>query len=259
MDLGIAGRTAVVCASTQGLGRACAVELARAGCTVGVNGRSEDSTRAAAADIAADTGATVVPVAGDLGDHAVQDALLSAAGEVDILVNNNGGPPFRDFREVDQDALFAGVRANMATPIRLVQLVVDGMVERRFGRIVNITSGSVKMPLAGLDLSSGARAGLTGFLAGVARSVAHANVTINFLLPGSFDTRRLRSGQEAAAANAGVSPEVVADGQRASIPARRFGEPAEFGAACAYLCSAQAGFVTGQSLLIDGGAYPGVL
>ncbi|MEV4602006.1 SDR family NAD(P)-dependent oxidoreductase [Amycolatopsis sp. NPDC049253] len=259
MDLGIAGRTAVVCASTQGLGRACAVELARAGCTVVVNGRSEDSTRAAAGEVAAETGATVVPVAGDLGDHAVQAALLSAAGPVDILVNNNGGPPFRDFREVDEEALFAGVRANMATPIRLVQQVVDGMVARRFGRIVNITSGSVKMPLAGLDLSSGARAGLTGFLAGVARSVAHANVTINFLLPGSFDTRRLRSGQEAAAANAGVTPEVVADGQRASIPARRFGEPAEFGAACAYLCSAQAGFVTGQSLLIDGGAYPGVL
>ncbi|MGW4485239.1 SDR family NAD(P)-dependent oxidoreductase [Amycolatopsis sp. NPDC004368] len=259
MDLGIAGRTAVVCASTQGLGRACATELARAGCTVVVNGRSPESTSAAAAEIAEETGGTVMPVAGDLGDHAVQDALLTAAGPVDILVNNNGGPPFRDFREVDEEALYAGVHANMATPIRLVQQVVDGMVERRFGRIVNITSGSVKMPLAGLDLSSGARAGLTGFLAGVARSVAHANVTINFLLPGSFDTRRLRSGQETAAANAGVSPETIADRQRAAIPAGRFGEPAEFGAACAYLCSAQAGFVTGQSLLIDGGVFPGVL
>ncbi|QRP49269.1 SDR family oxidoreductase [Amycolatopsis sp. FDAARGOS 1241] len=259
MDLGIAGRTAVVCASTLGLGRACATELARAGCTVVVNGRSAESTRAAAEEIAAETGATVVPVAGNVDDHPVQDALLAAAGDVDILVNNNGGPPFRDFREVDEEALLAGVRANMATPIRLVQRVVDGMVARRFGRIVNITSGSVKMPLAGLDLSSGARAGLTGFLAGVARSVAHANVTINFLLPGSFDTRRLRSGQEAAAAGAGVTPHAIADRQRAAIPAGRFGEPAEFGAACAYLCSAQAGFLTGQSLLIDGGAYPGVL
>ncbi|WP_326836228.1 SDR family oxidoreductase [Amycolatopsis rhabdoformis] len=259
MDLGIAGRTAVVCASTQGLGRACATELARAGCTVVINGRSVESTRTAAEEIAAETGAKVVPVAGDVGDHAVQDALLTAAGPVDILVNNNGGPPLRDFREVDEDALLAGVRANMATPVRLVQLVVDGMVERRFGRIVNITSGSVKMPLAGLDLSSGARAGLTGFLAGVARSVAHANVTINFLLPGSFATNRLRSGQAALAAKTGAAPEDIADRQRAGIPAGRFGEPAEFGAACAYLCSAQAGFVTGQSLLIDGGAFPGVL
>jgi 3-oxoacyl-[acyl-carrier protein] reductase len=259
MDLGLAGRTAVVCASTQGLGRACAVELARAGCTVVVNGRTESSTAQAAEEIAASTGAAVVAVAADLDTRAGQDALLAATGPVDILVNNNAGPPFRDFREVDEVALLAGVKANMATPIRLVQLVVDGMVERRFGRIVNITSGSVKMPLAGLDLSSGARAGLTGFLAGVARSVVHANVTINFLLPGSFDTRRQRASQSAAAQAQGLSMDEAADQARAGIPARRFGDPAEFGAACAFLCSAQAGFITGQSLLIDGGAYPGVL
>jgi 3-oxoacyl-[acyl-carrier protein] reductase len=259
MDLGLAGRTAVVCASTQGLGRACAVELARAGCTVVVNGRTESSTAQAAEEISGLTGAAVVAVAADLDTRAGQDALLAATGPVDILVNNNAGPPFRDFREVDEEALLAGVKANMATPIRLVQLVVDGMVERRFGRIVNITSGSVKMPLAGLDLSSGARAGLTGFLAGVARSVVHANVTINFLLPGSFDTRRQRASQSAAAQTQGLSMDEAADQARAGIPARRFGDPAEFGAACAFLCSAQAGFITGQSLLIDGGAYPGVL
>ena len=259
MDLGLTGRTAVVCASTRGLGRACATELARAGCTVVVNGRSVASTARAAAEIAAETGATVVPVAGDLDDESAQDRLLAAVDQVDVLVNNNGGPPLRDFREIDREALLAGVVSNMATPIRLVQGVVDGMVERRFGRIVNITSSSVKLPLAGLDLSSGARIGLTGFLAGVARSVAHANVTVNFLLPGQFATDRLRSVQERAAREQGISVEEAAAAGRARIPAGRAGDPAEFGAACAFLCSAQAGFITGQSLLIDGGAYPGVL
>jgi 3-oxoacyl-[acyl-carrier protein] reductase len=259
VDLGLSGKAAVVCASSRGLGRACATELARAGCTVVVNGRDRSSTERAAEEIRAETGGEVVAVAADLGTREGQDRLLAAVPQIDILVNNNGGPPYRDFREVDHDALIAGVTANMATPIRLAQSVVDGMVERRFGRIVNITSASVKMPLAGLDLSSGARAGLTGFLAGVARAVAHANVTINFLLPGSFDTRRLRSGQEAVAENLGLSREEVAEGARAAIPAKRFGDPAEFGAACAFLCSAQAGFITGQSILIDGGAYPGIL
>ncbi|MCO1656223.1 SDR family oxidoreductase [Pseudonocardia humida] len=259
MDLGLTGRTAVVCASTRGLGRACATELARAGCTVVVNGRTAATVDEVAAEIAAATGARTVPVAADLDTPEGQDRLLGAVEQVDILVNNNGGPPLRDFREIDHDALMAGVTANMATPIRLVQGVVDGMVERRFGRIVNITSGSVKSPIAGLDLSSGARAGLTGFLAGVARSVAHANVTINFLLPGAFDTDRLRSAQARGAREQGVSIEEAAERARARIPARRFGEPAEFGAACAFLCSAQAGFITGQSLLIDGGSFPGVL
>ena len=259
MDLGIAGRTAVVCASTRGLGRACAEELARAGATVVVNGREQASAEKAAAEIAADTGATTVPVGADVGTAEGRATLLAAVSTVDILVNNNGGPPLRDFREVDHDALLAGVEANMAAPIALVQSVVDGMAERRFGRIVNITSGSVKMPLAGLDLSSGARAGLTGFLAGVARSVAHAGVTINFLLPGSFDTDRLRSSQQVAAEQSGRSLADIAADRRSTIPAGRFGTPAEFGAACAFLCSAQAGFITGQSLLLDGGAFPGVI
>ena len=259
MDLGLGGRTAVVCASSQGLGRACATELARAGCTVVVNGRDAAKLERTAAEIRAETGAEVIPVAVDLDTPDGPERLVAAVPAVDILVNNNGGPPPRDFREVDEEALIAGVRANMAVPIRLVQLVVDGMVERRFGRIVNITSGSVKQPLPGLDLSSGARVGLTGFLAGVARTVAHANVTINFLLPGSFDTERMKSIQEGAARQRGVPVDVIAEHTLAGIPAGRFGTPAELGAACAFLCAAGSGFITGQSLLLDGGAYPGIL
>ena len=257
MDLGISGRTAVVCASTRGLGRACATELARAGCTVAINGRDPGTVERVATEIAAETGADTVAVAADLNAPDGPDRLLAAVGEVDILVNNNGGPPLRDFREIDHAGLLAGVEANMLTPIRLVQAVVDGMVERRFGRIVNITSGSVKAPMAGLDLSSGARAGLTGFLAGVARSVAHANVTINFLLPGAFATDRMVANNEAGAQRSGRTVEEVAEQSRKRIPARRFGDPAEFGAACGFLCSAQAGYITGQNILIDGGAYPG--
>jgi 3-oxoacyl-[acyl-carrier protein] reductase len=259
MDLGLEGRYAIVCASSAGLGKACAVELARAGCTVVINGRDAGRLEAAAADIRAETGATVIPIIGDIGLAETQDALISAVPQVDIMVNNNGGPPFRDFREVNRVAMLEGVSANMVTPIELIQRVIDGMVERCFGRIVNITSGSVKMPLSGLDLSSGARLGLTGFLAGVARSVAHANVTINFLLPGSFDTDRQASGLTRKAEQQGVEMATIRAQSEATIPAKRFGEPAEFGAACAFLCSAQAGFITGQSLLIDGGAFPGVL
>jgi 3-oxoacyl-[acyl-carrier protein] reductase len=259
MDLGLIGRSAIVCASSQGLGRACALELARAGCRVVINGRDAERLARVADELATVTGAEIIAVAADVGTVEGRAALLAAAPAPDVLVNNNAGPPFRDFRNVDAGALRDGVNANMATPIALVQGVVDGMVERRFGRIVNITSGSVKMPMSGLDLSSGSRAGLTGFLAGVARSVAHANVTINFLLPGAFDTARLRSNTEAAAERQGASPDQVAERRRAEIPAGRFGEPAEFGAACAFLCSAQAGYITGQSLLIDGGEFPGIL
>jgi 3-oxoacyl-[acyl-carrier protein] reductase len=259
MELGLQGRTAIVCASSRGLGRACAVELARAGCRVVINGRDADRLARAADELVAETGAEIAHVAGDIGTAATRAALLEAAPAPDVLVTNNAGPPLRGFREVDAEALHAGVDANMATPIALVQAVVDGMIERRFGRIVNITSGSVKMPMSGLDLSSGARAGLTGFLAGVARSVAHANVTINFLLPGAFDTARLRSNNESAAQRLGATVDEVAEHRRGEIPARRFGDPAEFGAACAFLCSAHAGYITGQSLLIDGGAFPGIL
>jgi 3-oxoacyl-[acyl-carrier protein] reductase len=259
MDLGIKGRTALVCASSQGLGRGCAEALAAAGARVIVNGRDEARLRRTADEIAAATGAELIPVAADVGTDAGRQALLDAAGEVDILVNNNGGPPAADFREIDHDRLIAGVEANMITPILLAQAVIDGMVARRFGRIVNITSGSVKMPIAGLDLSSGARLGLTGFLAGVARQVAYANVTINGLLPGSFDTARGTSVDERRAARTGVSIDEARAQRIAAIPAKRLGEPTEFGAACAFLCSAHAGFITGQNLLMDGGAFPGLL
>mgnify|MGYP001951992837 FL=1 len=199
-------------------------------------------------------------VAGNLDDAGLRAELVAAAGgQVDILVNNNGGPPLRDFRQVDEAAMLAGLQANMIAPVDLVQRVIDGMVERRFGRIVNITSASVKMPLPMLDLSSGARAGLTGFLGGVARQVAGANVTINFLLPGAFDTDRLNGSMERESAARGVDKAQLADERRKSIPAGRFGTPEEFGTACAFLCSAQAGYITGQSLLIDGGTYPGIV
>jgi len=259
VNLGLAGRTATVCASSRGLGRACATELARAGCRVVINGRDPATLATVADELTAETGAEILPVAADVSTVEGRAALLAVAPDPDVLVTNNGGPPLRDFRAVDHEALLAGVNANMASPIALVQAVVDGMVQRRFGRIVNITSGSVKMPMAGLDLSSGARAGLTGFLAGVARSVAHANVTINFLLPGSFDTHRLRSNTEAAAQRLGVTVDELADQRALDIPAGRFGDPVEFGAACAFLCSAHAGYITGQSILIDGGAFPGIL
>lgn len=260
MDLGIAGKRAVVCASSAGLGRACAEELARAGAIVVLNGRRADALEATAQSIRDETGADVRTVTGSVADVDVQEALIAAAdGAVDILVNNNGGPPFRDFAAVDDDAIREGVENNMVTPIALVRRVLDGMVERRFGRIVNITSASVKTPLAGLDVSSGARAGLTGFLAGIAREVAHANVTINFLLPGSFDTDRLQSGQTLSAEASGRTVAEVRETAAATIPAQRFGFPVEFGAACAFLASDRAGYITGQSLLIDGGAYRGIL
>src|SRR5215469_11513622 len=257
MDLGIAGRKAIVCASSRGLGRACAFALAQAGCEVVINGRDGKTLDATAAELRQATGAKVTPAVGDVATPAGQAALLGACPEPDILVNNNGGPPFRDFRELTRQHIIDGVIANMVVAIELIQKVIDPMRAKKFGRIVNITSGSVKMPLSGLDLSSGARAGLTAFLAGVARSVAGANVTINFLLPGSFDTDRLRSNLQSSAKARGVEIDALAKERAAAIPAKRFGDPAEFGAACAFLCSAQAAYTTGQNLLIDGGVYPG--
>jgi 3-oxoacyl-[acyl-carrier protein] reductase len=259
MDLGIAGRNALVCASSKGLGRACAVELAHAGARVAINGRDADLLARVRDEIAEETGAEVIAVPGDMSTPAGRAALLAAFDQVDILVNNNGGPPPRDFRKVDHAGMLAGLEANMIAPVQLIQAVIDGMIGRRFGRIVNITSGSVKMPMAGLDLSSGARAGLTGFLAGVARQVAHANVTINNLLPGAFDTDRIAAFVAAAAKQTGRDPAEIRAERERGIPAKRLGAPHEFGAACAFLCSAQAGYITGQSLLIDGGAFPGIL
>ena len=259
MDLGLEGRRAIVCASSRGLGRACAEALAAAGATVVLNGRDADALADTAAAIRA-TGAAVETVAGDVADADVQAALVDAAGGApDILVNNNGGPPLRDFRQLDGDAIHAGLDANMVVPIAMVQRVIDGMTARGWGRIVCVTSASIKTPSAGLDLSSGARLGLTGFLAGVARQVAPKGVTINFLCPGLFATHRLDGVMGAMGAAQGITRDEAERRSIERIPARRFGDPAEFGAACAFLCSRHAGFITGQSLLIDGGSYPGVL
>jgi len=255
MDLGISGRKAIVCASSRGLGLGCARALAEAGCTVVINGRDEKRLNEAAAELSR-TGAKIIPVAADVAKPEGQKALFAACPEPDILVNNNAGPPFRDFRELTREQILDGVIANMVVAIELIQKAIDPMVAKKFGRIVNITSGSVKMPIAGLDLSSGARAGLTAFLAGVARSVAASNVTINFILPGTFETDRLQSNIENTAKKMNIPVEQARQNRINTVPAKRFGSADEFGAACAFLCSSQAGYITGQNLLIDGGVFP---
>jgi 3-oxoacyl-[acyl-carrier protein] reductase len=257
VDLGLQGKKAIVCASSQGLGRACALALAEAGVSLVINGRDPVKLDLVAEEIRQATGVKVTPVTADITTTDGQAALLAACPEPDILVNNNGGPPFRDFRTLERQALLDGVTMNMVTPIELIQKVLDPMVERGFGRIVNITSVSVKMPVAGLDLSSGARAGLTAFVSGIARTVVDKNVTINNLLPGYFDTGRLRAGFAASAARAGSSADEVAAEWQETVPAKRFGEVSELGHVCAFLCSARAGYITGQNILVDGGLFPG--
>ncbi len=259
MDLGIKGRKAIVCASSRGLGRGCALALAQAGVDLVINGRDRAALEQTAAEIRQSTGVKVTPVAGDIATREGQAAVLAVCPDPDILVNNNGGPPYRDFRELDRPAILQGVTMNMVTPIELIQKVIDQMAARGFGRIVNITSVSVRMPVAGLDLSSAARAGLTAFVAGVARTVADRGVTINNLLPGYFDTDRMRSGLAARAQRSGTEEDAVAAQRLAQIPARRFGTPAEFGQTCAFLCSMHAGYITGQSILLDGGVFPGTM
>jgi 3-oxoacyl-[acyl-carrier protein] reductase len=257
MDLGIAGRKAIVCASSRGLGRGCAHRLAEAGCEVVINGLDKDRLAATVDELRKATGAKIIPVVADVASPEGQKALFAACPEPDILVNNNAGPPFRDFRELDRQKMIDGVVGNMIVAIELIQKAIDPMVAKKFGRIVNITSGSVKMPLVGLDLSSGARAGLTAFLAGVARSVAASNVTINFMLPGIFDTDRFRSNVQATSQKRGLSYDAALAQNIESVPAKRLGTADEFGATCAFLCSAQAGYITGQNFLIDGGRFPG--
>jgi len=256
MDLGIRGRTAIVCASSQGLGKACARALAEAGVSLVINGRNPTLLDQTADEIRQATGVDVTPVIADVSTEEGQAALLAACPSPDILINNNGGPPYRDFRELDRRAMLAGLTMNMVTPIELIQKVLDAMATRGFGRIVNITSISVKMPLAGLDLSSGARAGLTAFVAGIARKVAANNITINNLLPGNFDTQRLRNGFLAASKQTGKPEAEMAALARQEIPAKRFGTPTEFGQTCAFLCSVHAAYITGQNVLLDGGLYP---
>ncbi len=255
MDLGLKGRKAIVCASSKGLGRACAEALAEAGCDLVLNGRNEETLATTAEAIRKTFGVKVDAVVADVSTAEGQAKLLAACPAPDILVNNNGGPAFKDFRLLDRDAILQGVAQNMVTPIELIKAVIDGMVERRFGRIVNITSTSVYAPIPGLDLSSGARAGLTAFLAGVARTVAASNVTINNILPGAFDTDRLRNGFAFSAQKNGTTADAEAAKRASAIPAGRIGQPKEFGQACAFLCSEHSGFITGQNLVIDGGAY----
>jgi 3-oxoacyl-[acyl-carrier protein] reductase len=257
MDLGIAGRKALVCAASMGLGRGCAQALADAGCDVTIVARTEDALRRAAGEIGARAGRRVQFVACDITTPVGRAAALAACPQPDILVNNAGGPPPGDFHDWDRDAWIRALDANMLTPIELIKATVDGMIERRFGRIVNITSAAVKAPIDILGLSNGARSGLTGFVAGVARKVARHNVTINNLLPGPFDTHRLRATLEGRAKAAGKSFDDVYAAGREANPAGRYGTSDEFGAACAFLCSAHAGFIVGQNLLLDGGAYPG--
>ncbi len=259
MDLGLRGRWALVCAASKGLGRGCALALAGEGVNLVLNARGADALSATAAE-ARQRGVEVLEVAGDVTLDAVREALLCAVPQLDIVVTNAGGPPPGDFRDWDDIAWQQALRANMLTPIALIKAVVDGMAERGFGRIVNITSGAVKAPIDVLGLSNGARAGLTGFVAGVARDprLAARNVTINNLLPGAFDTARLQTTFAAAAAKQGRSVDEVRAARAAAIPARRLGRAEEFGAFCAFVCSQQAGYLTGQNLLLDGGSFPGV-
>ncbi|MFZ5557105.1 MAG: SDR family oxidoreductase [Pseudomonadota bacterium] len=257
MDLGLKGKKALVCASSRGLGRACALSLARDGAAVTLVARTEAVLEAAAQAIRDQTGAEVTPVAADITTADGRRAALAACPEPDILINNAGGPPPGDFHDWTREDWIKALDANMLTPIELIKATVDGMIARRFGRIVNITSSAVKAPIDILGLSNGARSGLTGFVAGIARKTVRHNVTINNLLPGPFDTDRLNQTIAAAANSAGKTVEQVRAERAAANPAGRFGDPAEFGDLCAYLCSAQAGYITGQNLLIDGGAYPG--
>ena len=255
MDVGLKGRRAIVCAASKGLGRACAMALAREGVDVVITARTLETLEATAAEIRAATGVTVTAVAGDITTAAGQAAALAACPEPDILVNNAGGPPPGDFRDWAREDWIRALDANMLTPIALIKATVDGMIARRFGRIVNITSGSVKSPIPTLGLSNGARSGLTGFVAGLSRQVARHNVTINNLLPGPFLTDRLRGNAAAAAQAAGRPVDEVLRERALSLPAGRNGDPAEFGDACVFLCAASSGFIVGQNLLLDGGAF----
>ena len=257
MDLGIRGKTALVCAASKGLGRGCALSLAREGVRLVITARGREALEATAAEIRRACGVEVTAVAGDITTDEGRRAALAACPAPDILVTNAGGPPTGDFREWDREAWLKALNANMLTPIELIRATLDGMIARKFGRIVNITSTSVKAPIPALGLSNGARTGLTGFVAGLARQTVKHNVTINNLLPGSFLTDRTRQTLAGFAKAAGLTEEQAAAERLRSIPAGRLGDPAEFGDACAYLCSAQASYVSGQNFLIDGGAYPG--
>lgn len=253
MDLGLDGKTALVCAASKGLGRACAEALAREGARVTITARTAADLERAAAEISEATGQAVTPAPGDIATEEGRATALAACPAPDILVNNAGGPPAGDFREWGYGEWAAACNANMITPILLIRAVIDPMIERRFGRILNVTSYAVKKPLPGLGLSNGARAGLTGFIAGLARETVKHNVTINNVLPGPFDTGRLRSNVAAMAERKNIPFEEEMQSRYDGNPSGRIGDPAEFGAMCAFLASVHAGYVTGQNIVVDGG------
>jgi len=257
MDLGIRGKRAIVCAASRGLGRGCAVALAREGVELTIMARTPGPLEATADEVRAASGVKVSTVAGDITSAAGRAALLAACPDPDILVTNAAGPPPGNFRNWSRDDWVRALDANMLTPIELIKATVDGMIARGFGRIINITSSAVKAPIEALGLSNGARSGLTGFVAGLARQTVRHNVTINNLLPGPFDTDRQRALLEASAQAANKTIEEIRSARAAANPAGRFGDPMEFGAVCAFLASQHAGYITGQNILIDGGAYPG--
>jgi 3-oxoacyl-[acyl-carrier protein] reductase len=260
MDLGIAGKWALVCAASKGLGKGCAEALVREGVNVVITARGAEALDATARELRAlNTAVQVVAVVGDIASPEGRAAALAACPQVDILINNAGGPPPGDFRDWDRAAWIAAIDANMLTPIALMKATVDAMADRGFGRVVNITSGAVKAPIETLGLSNGARSGLTGFVAGLARQgrLASRNVTINNLLPGFFDTDRIRKTMQAAAEKSGKSAADLTAVRAKAIPSQRLGIAGEFGSVCAFMCSAQAGYLTGQNILLDGGAYPG--
>jgi 3-oxoacyl-[acyl-carrier protein] reductase len=258
MKLGIEGKWALVCAASKGLGKGCASALVKEGVNVVITARGAEVLEATAAELRALGGGEVRTVAGDITTAAGRAAALAACPQVDILVNNAGGPPPGDFRQWDRDTWIKAIDANMLTPIELIKATVDAMGARGFGRVVNITSGAVKAPIDVLGLSNGARSGLTGFVAGLARSsIAAKGVTINGLLPGVFDTDRVRSMAATVAQRDGKSVEDIIAVRRQGVPAKRLGTADEFGAICAFLCSVHAGYITGQNVLVDGGTYPG--
>ncbi|MEQ9491189.1 MAG: SDR family oxidoreductase [Alphaproteobacteria bacterium] len=259
MDLGLSGRTAIVCAASKGLGKASALSLAREGVSVFITARTEGPLNDTAKDIALESGATVTPVVGDITTPEGRKAVLAACPDPDVLVNNAGGPPTGNFRDFEPEDWLAAVNANMISAIEMIKATVDGMIERKFGRIVNITSAAVRQPIPDLCLSNAARAGLTGFVAGLSRETVRHNVTINNILPGAHETDRLFSNLNDAAKREGKDPLEVIAKAAAANPAGRFGLASDFGDACAFLCSAQAGYITGHNLLLDGGSFKGTM
>lgn len=259
MDLGISGRTAIVCAASKGLGKACAMQLAKEGVNVVISARTEADIEATGEEIRRAANVKVTALACDVTTDEGRAMILKACPSPDILINNAGGPPPGDFKDFTLDDWRKAVEWNMITPIALIKATVYGMMDRKWGRILNITSQSVKAPIASLELSNGARAGLTGGIAVMARRAVRHNVTINNILPGPFETDRLRGSTIKAAQQQGIPVEKAMEMRKAGVPAGRFGQPDEFGAAAAFLCSAHAGFITGQNLLLDGGIFQGAL